>query len=211
MRGNYPEEFKQLFGENRGCPRPWAANVQDMDLSPTDIPELDSQTVRVTAQDPEIRAHAKEILKKKGRTVGGVNWRLKPHPFLFKHRLRLCLTDRWHQLLGKKSHKRATCQQHLTCLVRTLTHDRTAFMESLNARQRKRLRTICTADPAHVLPFYHKMVYWENRKIVLQQEEQLRKSCLEGQHVREDEVFRFALICCSRCNQPGHAAAFCTG
>lgn len=205
MRGNYCEEAKQLYGDNRGCPRPWTT-AHSMDLSPIDIPELDERVIRrKSARDPHLRRHARSILKAKGKL------RLAPHPFLFKHKARLCLTDRWHQLLGKKSHKRATCQQHLTCLIRTLTHDRTSFMESLNARQRKRLRTICTADPSHVIPFYHKFMYWENRKIIRHQEALLEKCRRPGEVVGEDDVFRFAIMVCERCRRPGHVSGACPG
>jgi len=203
MRGNYREEAKQLYGDNRGCPRPWTT-ANSLDLSPIDIPELDERVIRrKSARDPNLRRHAQSILNAKGKL------RLAPHPFLFKHKARLCLTDRWHQLLGKKSHKRATCQQHLTCLIRTLTHDRTSFMESLNARQRKRLRTICTADPSHVIPFYHKFMYWENRKVIRHQEALLEKCRRPGEVVGEDDVFRFAIMVCERCRRPGHASGAC--
>jgi hypothetical protein len=177
-----------------------------MDLSPVDIPELDERVIhQKSALDPGLRQHAKKILAAKGRL------RLAPHPFLFKHKARLCLTDRWHQLLGKKSHKRATCQQHLTCLLRTLNHDRTSFMEAFNARQRKRLRTICTADPSHVIPFYHKFMYWENRKIIQRQEALLEKCRRPGEVVGEDEVFRFAIMVCECCRKPGHTSGSCPG
>ena len=177
-----------------------------MDLSPVDIPELDERVIRQkSACDPDLRQHAKKILAAKGRL------RLAPHPFLFNHKARLCLTDRWHQLLGKKSHKRATCQQHLTCLLRTLNHDRTSFMESFNARQRKILRTICTADPSHVIPFYHKFMYWENRKIIRRQEALLEKCRRPGEVVGEDEVFRFAIMVCERCRSHGHTRGACPG
>ena len=96
------------------------------DLTPVDIPELDERRIRrKTARDSETRKYAAELLEAKGRR------RLWPHPFLRRHKWRLCLTDRLHQLLGKKSHKRLECQQHLACIVRTLTHDRSNIMESL--------------------------------------------------------------------------------
>jgi hypothetical protein len=175
-----------------------------MDLSPSAIPELDELVIRrKSAVDPHLRSHARSILKAKGRL------RTARHPFLFEHRWRLCLTDRWHQLLGKKSHKRATCQQHLTCLIRTLTHDQTSFMEAVNARQRKRLRTICTADPMHVIPFYHKVMYWQNRKIIRRQEQLLEKCCRPGEVIGEDELFRFAIMVCARCRRPGHVSSVC--
>lgn len=206
MRGNFREEAEVLYGDNRGCPRPWTKEPQMMDLSPIDIPELDEYVIRrKSACDPQLRSHAKSILEAKGRL------RLAPHPFLFKHKLRLCLTDRWHQLLGKKSHKRASCQQHLSCLIRTLTHHSTSFMEALNARQKKRLRTFCTANPVHVIPFYHKVMYWENRRIIRHQEALLDKCCRPGEVVEEDEVFRFAIVVCKRCRRPGHVRGECPG
>ena len=64
------------------------------------------------------------------------------HPFLFEHKLRMCLTDRMHQSLTSHSHKRPECKQHLASIVKSLTHDRSTIMESLNARMRKYAHTL---------------------------------------------------------------------
>lgn len=193
--GMDPEEFEQLYGENRGCPKPWVKDPGVHDLVPIDIPELrDVHIRRVSARDPAIRAYAKSVLNAKGMM------RCAPHPFC-RSRKRLCLTDRFHQSITKKTHKRASCSQHLASMVRSFTHDRSNIMESLNARMRLRLRTVCTANPFHAILFYHRMVYWENRDIIEQQEREFCRSLLPGRVMAKDEVFKFAIEVCAVCGQ----------
>jgi hypothetical protein len=190
-----PQEFQHLYGENRGCPRPWVKNPASDDLVPIDIPELrDVHIRRISARDPEIRAHATRIQKAKGKM------RCAPHPFC-RSRKRLCLTDRWHQSSIKKTHKRLSCNQHLASMVKSLTHDRSTMSESLNARMKLRLRTICTANPYHAIPFYHRMVFWENKAIIEQQEREFRRCMLPGSVMAKDEVFKFAIEVCAGCRQ----------
>lgn len=62
-------------------------------------------------------------------------------------------------------------------------------MESLNARLRKRLATICTANPYHAIPLYHKLVEWENENIIQKQDAHLAKTTLRGQYLQRDSVF----------------------
>ena len=138
---------------------------------PADIPELTEHHIHFTSmQDDDVRAHATAVYEAHGEL------RLAPHPLLREHKMRLCITDRWHQLVGKLTHKRATCQQHLAAVCRSLTHDRSNMMESLNARQRHYYKTICTANPVHAIPLYHRLVYWENRKVLEQQEVEVQRA-----------------------------------
>ena len=189
------EEFQQLYGENRGCPKPWVKDPKPDYLVPINIPELrDVHIRRITAVDPEVRAHAKQIQQAKGRM------RCAPHPFC-RSRKRLCLTDRFHQSIQKKTHKRASCNQHLASMVLSFTHDSSNIMESLNARMKLRLRTVCTANPYHAIPFYHRMVFWENKAIIEQQEKDFRRSALPGCVMAKDEVFKFAIEVCAGCQQ----------
>ena len=164
---------------------------------------------------------------------------------------RLCLTDRMHQSLTSNSHKRAECKQHLTNLVKSLTHDRTTIMESLNARMAKcspystplrvllvpmqslcvraetlllyscttnthcracrHLSTICTASAEHAMTFYHRLVHWENSKIIERQMKALQAALRPGQVIKIDDVFKCAYYACSNpaCGSPHHCASDC--
>ena len=124
-KGNYPDEYEEVYGsEYNGCPKPWKTG-DDIDVTPVVIPELEEAMMAKARMDPKVRKHYKKIRSAKGRL------RIAGHPMLVYSipkkpttapgtvfRKRLCLTDRWHQGVGKKSHKRRTCQQHLTNLVR---------------------------------------------------------------------------------------------
>ena len=107
-----------------------------------------------------------------------------------------------HQSIKKKTHKRDSCKQHLACIVATLAHDRTAIMESLNARLHKRLSTLCTLTPKRAIPFYHRITYWENRRIIEQQAAEFHAALLPGQKVVEPEAFGIALYVCALCEKP---------
>jgi hypothetical protein len=104
--------------------------------------------------------------------------------------------------MKKKTHKRDSCKQHLACIIATLADDRTAIMESLNARLHKRLQTLCTLSPKRAIPFYHRITYWENRRIIEQQEAEFFAALLPGQTVKEPEPFGIALYVCERCERP---------
>jgi len=82
-------------------------------------------------------------------------------------------------------------------------------MESLNARLRKRLATICTANPYHAIPLYHKLVEWENENIIQKQDAHLAKTTLRGQYLQRDSVFQWSWHVCSNCHSPGHGASEC--
>ena len=187
--GAYPEEFKQLYGPNRGCPKPWKADFEKEYLTPVMIPELDPAHIRYVAQkDPTTRRLAKQIVKARGKL------RLSRHPFLKDHRWRLCLTDGFHQRPGGKTHKKKACQLHLEKGVRCRHRDhyKSNMMESLNAHNNKRLATICTADPHHAFLFYHRVGYWENKKIIQEQEKQLARTLAPGMTIAIDPIFRTA-------------------
>jgi hypothetical protein len=193
-QGTAPDEFRKLYGENRGCPKPWVAHPADDYMRPVDIPELNDNYIhRVSAATPTIRKYARQITNAKGKM------RTERHPFLYKHRWRLVLTDRMHQSLKKKTHKRKTCHQHLASIVSTLNHDRTNIMESLNARMKSRLKTICTANPYHAIPFYHRLVYWENQAITNEQDRALQCVLPPGREIGIDKVFGWAVEVCSSC------------
>lgn len=196
-QGLRPNEFRQLYGENRGCPRKWCSDPSPSCLTPMDIPEIaEDQIRRDSVYNPSLIAHAHNIRHARGAK------RTSRHPFLFKHRWRLCLTDRLHQSVKKKTHKRDSCQQHIASIVRTLCDDRSNIMESLNARMHRRLSTICTLSPKRAIPFYHRMVYWENRRIIERQVAEFRRATLPGQKVVEPEPFGIALYVCEKCTQP---------
>ena len=133
--------------------------------------------------------------------------RTSRHPFLFKHGLRMILSDRWHQSIGKKTHKRWTCQQHLVNNVRSLCHVGTAFMESVNSGKRHFLKTICTLSAKHAIPFLHRLEYENNKQVIRQLHEKLRVACLPGHRLERDEVWGFDRYVCSACGSPDHRAA----
>ena len=200
------DDFKALYGSFRGCPREWHADPDTSVLLPVEIPELaDEHIRRKSIYDPDIKAAASAIRAAKGKM------RTARHPFLRgKHQWRLCLTDRLHQSIKKKTHKRTSCQQHLACIVKTLAHDRTAIMESLNARLSQRLKTLCTLSPKRAIPFYHRITYWENRKIIEAQRREFRAALAPGQKVIEPEPFGIALYVCEHCELPvGRGAGGC--
>lgn len=86
---------------------------------------------------------------------------------------------------------------------------RTTTCNTDDSSTRRRLKTICTANPLHTIPFYHKMMYWENKKIIKRQEVALEKACPRGQRVSEDPLFRFATYVCSNCGSEAHGADAC--
>jgi hypothetical protein len=197
-QGMNPTEFAELYGPNRGCPRAWVAAPNPAScLQPLEIPELADEHVRREAvSNDALVAEALAIRHAKGAR------RLVRHPFLRgQHQWRLCLTDRLHQSIKKKTHKRDSCKQHLASIVATLAHDRTTIMESLNARLHNRLKTLCTLTPKRAIPFYHRMTYWENRRIIEQQAAEFR-ALLPGQKVVEPEPFGIALYVCEQCERP---------
>jgi hypothetical protein len=193
-----PSEFKELYGTNRGCPREWCATPDTTCLQPVEIPELaDEHIRRKSVLDPALQAEVCDIRAAKGAK------RTAHHPFLRgAHRWRLCLTDRLHQSVKKKTHKRLSCQQHLASIVATLAHDRTAIMESLNSRLNRRLKTLCTLTPKRAMPFYHRITYWENRKIIEAQIREFQAALVPGQKVIEPEPFGIALYVCEQCERP---------
>lgn len=141
LKGSYSDEFETLFGEYRGCPSKWEEHPEDGG-APADVPELTEHRIRSKAAvDPEVRALAAEIFSAKGRKAQTC------HPFLRKHRWRLCLTDRWHQTIGKKSHKRPSCQQHLTIRVASLVVDR--FVHSMGPASRHTCSSVRPSHPSH--------------------------------------------------------------
>lgn len=99
-----------MYGDNKGCWRPYKhgkeaeANAQIV----TRVPELDPKHVRREGDNPDVGNIARRIRE-------GRYHRTDPHPFLRKHRLRVCVSDRFHQSIRKKTHKRVECLQHLAC------------------------------------------------------------------------------------------------
>ena len=196
-QGTYVAEFEKLYGENRGCPKPLLKDPPNSYLTPVSIPELEKDAHKSAAQRPEVRRYAEEILAAKG------GMRLERHPFMTEHfSSRLALTDRMHaELLHKKTHKRKSCSLYLASMVSSLTHDRTTIMESLNARLKDHLTTICTAGPDHAIPFLDRIVYWENRAIIEKQLKALHDACPPGMKVVQDSIFKFALYVCASCGK----------
>ena len=198
-QGMNPTEFAELYGPNRGCPRAWVAAPNPAScLQPLEIPELADEHIRREAvSNDALVAEAWAIRRGKGAMQ-----RVR-HPFLRgQHRWRLCLTDRLHQSVKKKSHKRDSCKQHLASIVATLARDNTSIMESLNSRLHSRLQTLCTLTPKRAIPFYHRITYWENRRIIEQQAAEFGDALLPGQKVVEPEPFGIALYVCEQCERP---------
>ena len=194
-QGNYVDEFKKLYGTNRGCAKPWMKHPTAEHLEPVAISELGKDADRETAQRPDVREYAKKVLDAKG------GMRLEPHPLLRKHKWRMCLTDRMHAELHKKTHKRDSCAQSLASTVSSMTHERTAVMESLNARLKDHLATVCTAGPHHAIPYLDWLVRMENCAIVARQRKELDAACPPGMMWCEDPLFRFAVYVCRSCRQ----------
>ena len=205
-QGTHVEEFKKLYGENRGCPKKWLKDPPKSYLTPVSIPELEKDAHKSAAQHPETRRYAESILAAKG------SMRLERHPFMTEHfSSRLTLTDRMHaELLHKKTHKRKSCSLYLASMVSSLTHDRTTIMESLNARLKEHLTTICTAGPDHAIPFLDRIVYWENRAIIEKQRKALHDACPPGMKVVQDNIFKFALYACASCGKNEWEECMCT-
>ena len=193
--GNYVEEFKKLYGVNRGCAKPWMKKPPEDYLEPVAIPELAKDADKKTAQRSEVRAYAKMVLDAKG------GMRTEPHPLMREHEKRLCLTDRMHADLHKKTHRRESCVQNLASNVSSLTHERTAIMESLNARLKEHLATVCTAGPDHAIPYLDWLVRSENCAILERQRAEMDAACPPGMMWRLDPLFGFAVYVCSTCGE----------
>jgi hypothetical protein len=190
MQGTYTDEFKELYGINRGCPKPWQKDPSDDYLAAVQIPEVATNAHKRTARCPERRKYAKGIIDAKG------DKRLHVHPFLYNHRWRLALTDRFHATIHKKTHKRKACALQLASGVSSLTHERSNVMESLNARLKEHLTTVCTAGPDHSIPFLDRIIYWENAAIIEKQDVVCKAACPKGHSVAADPVFRFSHYVC---------------
>ena len=72
-------------------------------------------------------------------------------------------------------------------------------MESLNARLKDHLATVCTASPDHAILYLDWLVRGENCAVVERQREELEAACPPGMTWREDPLFRFAVYVCSTC------------
>ena len=161
-----------------------------------EIPELAEEYIRrVSIHKRSVQDEARAIRLAKGRE------RTSVHPLLKWHRFRLMLTDRLHQSTKKKTHKRPSCQQHLACIVSTLSDDRTTIMESLNSRLKDRLRTLCTLTPKRAMLFYHRLTYWENKSIITRQRKSFNDARLPGHRVVEPEPFGIAVYICEGCSE----------
>jgi hypothetical protein len=226
MEGNHNEEARALWGDYRGTFKPFVNEKQIgegqlPDLSPVAIPDFERQAARRSAADPGLRQVAMARLHRARQAKSPLERAKIPHPFQRgAHWQRVVASDRFHQspyvlkrVIDKKkkphSHKRVSCTQHLLSICSSLREVRTSIMESLNARRKQYLSTVCTTDPVHHIVFTEKLRRWSNARIIQQQDEILAKSIKSGQVVILDPVFGFARVVCSVCKQGGHSANRC--
>jgi hypothetical protein len=227
MEGNHSEEARALWGDYHGTFKPFVKEKQIRegqlpDLSPVAIPDFERQAARRSAADPDWRPVAMARLRQAMKAKSPLERTKIPHPFQRgAHWQRVVASDRFHQSpyvlkrvieKSKKkphSHKRVSCTQHLLSICSSLREVRTSIMESLNARRKQYLSTVCTTDPVHHIVFTEKLRRWSNARIIQQQDETLAKSTKPGQVVTIDPVFGFAQVVCSVCKQGGHSAIQC--
>ena len=209
-RGNDPDGAAQTLGPNRGCPKAWNSAPPGLVLDPVAIPELlpgaerDLAMENPTIDGKSVRDYAEEVLAARGCK------RYRPHPFMQKHLWRLILSDRFHHGIMKKTHKKPTCFQRVIAQCSSLSDVRTSFMESVNARMNRRLKTVCTVDPATYFPLMQRMHYQNNKKIHFRMLETLTKKMKTGHVLVRDPIFNYFIYACARCKKFGHLEAECT-
>ena len=78
----------------------------------------------------------------------------------------------------------------------------TSSQESVNARKHARLKTFCTANPVHAMGLYDRVMYWENRAVLEEQDRKLEETRRPWEEIVEDPLFRFKLAIPRGANYP---------
>ena len=73
----------------------------------------------------------------------------------------------------------------------------------------RRLKTMCTANAVHAIPFYHKVVMWENESITTRQMQALLDALEPGHDLVQDDLFLFCRYVCAKCKKGFHYAYEC--
>ena len=209
MEANHPGEAKELWGEYHGTFKPFLSENQIVkedrlpDLSRVSIPDFEpsaAQHYANTDASAAARRFARQAIAAEGKD------RLKRHPLMLgSHRARAVVSDKWHQSpyvlkrsMDKKSkphsHRKVSCTQHLLHICSSASRCRTSIMESLNARRKLHLATICTTDPVHHMIFTEKLRRFGNARIIEQQDKELLRSLGDEQEVIVDPDFGVARV-----------------